>query len=186
VGECPTLLTERLVMRPFGESDLDDYFAILTSAEVRRALHLPDSLSREDAWQQMASFAGQWWLRNHGQFALEERATGRLVGRAGAHRPERADWPGIEIGWTLDRAAWGKGYATEAGAAAIEWVFAHHDVDTLYSMILVENTPSQAVARRLGFRPGITKEWAFFPSLPHCAWELPRLVWSAGAGQAET
>jgi RimJ/RimL family protein N-acetyltransferase len=186
VGAWPTLVTERLVMRPFREEDLDAYTAMLRSEPVRRALHLPDTVSREDAWQQMAAFSGQWHLRNHGPFALEERATGRFVGRAGPHRPERADWPGIEIGWTLDPSVWGRGYATEAGGAAIDWVFAHHNVDVLYSMILAENSASQAVARRLGFRPGTTKVWSFFTDAPHTAWELPRAVWEVRPAQVET
>ena len=99
----------------------------------------------------MAQRLGQWELRGTGQWALEEKASGAFVGRAGTHWPERDDWPGIEIGWALHPDHWGKGYATEAGAAAVEYAFAHHDVDALYSVILPENTASQAVARRLGF-----------------------------------
>ena len=60
------------------------------------------------------------------------------------HWPERADWPGIEIGWAFHPRHWGKGYATEAGAASVEYAFAHHDVDALYSVILPENKRSQA------------------------------------------
>jgi RimJ/RimL family protein N-acetyltransferase len=187
VGRCPSLDTERLHLRPFRESDLDSYHAIISAEGVRRALHIDQPLSREDVWQQMALMLGQWELRNHGQWAVEERATRRLVGRAGAHRPERADWPGIEIGWTLDPAAWGQGYATEAGRAAIAWVFANHDVDVLFSMILPENTASQAVARRIGFEPGEERVFAFFPSLPHNAWRLTRTRWAnVGLRQADT
>jgi [ribosomal protein S5]-alanine N-acetyltransferase len=122
----------------------------------------------------MAHWLGQWELRGTGQWALEEKATGAFAGRAGLHRPERPDWPGIELGWALHPDHWGKGYATEAGAAARDYAFGHHDVDAIYSLILHENTRSQAVARRLGFTPWEERVLAFFPSLPHVIWRLQR------------
>ena len=179
MSRAPTLETARLIMRPFRESDLEDYQRVLSSAPVRKSLHLPDRITREDVWQQMAMFLGQWELRNHGQWALEEKATGEFVGRAGPHRPERADWPGIEVGWTLHPDHWGKGYATEAGRAAVDWVFMHHrDVDTLYSIILPENSASQAVARRLGYELSEERVLAFFPTKAHGIWTLPRERWT--------
>ena len=102
-------------MRPFRESDIDAYHAVLQSGPVRRALFLPDTVSRDEAWQQMAAFLGQWELRNHGQWALVEKATGAFIGRAGPHRPERADWPGIEVGWTLHPVGVGQGIRDRSG-----------------------------------------------------------------------
>jgi RimJ/RimL family protein N-acetyltransferase len=171
---CPTVETERLILRPFRESDLDAYTALLQTPEVRASLHLPDDIGREQAWQQMAMWLGQWELRGTGQWALEEKSSGTFVGRAGTHRPERADWPGIEVGWTLHPEHWGKGYATEAGAASVRYAFAHHDVDALYSVILPENRASRAVARRLGFEPWQERTLSFFPSMPHMIWRLRR------------
>jgi RimJ/RimL family protein N-acetyltransferase len=174
VGRCPTIETERLLLRPFREDDLDAYTAVQQAPEVRASLHLPDGFGRSDAWLGMAQQLGQWELRGAGIWALEEKATGALVGRAGMHFPERVDWPGIEIGWTLHPDHWGKGYATEAGAAAVEYAFAHHDVDALYSVILPENVASQAVARRLGFTLWETRTLSHFPAQPHGIWRLRR------------
>ncbi|MEQ8839961.1 MAG: GNAT family N-acetyltransferase [Acidimicrobiales bacterium] len=171
---CPTIETERLVLRPLGEGDLDRYFAIHTAPDVRASLHKPDSYSPDDAWTEMALMRGQWALRNSGQWAVELRDTGELIGRAGTHRPQRADWPGLECGWTFDPAHWGRGYATEAGRATVEWAFANHDDDHLYSVILPTNRPSQAVAKRLGFTLLEERTLAFFPSAPHGIWVLPR------------
>ena len=84
---CPTLETEHLFLRPFRDDDLDDYFAVLDTPEVRRWLHLPAGLTRGDAWQQMAGFMGQWALRGTGQWALQERSSGAFLGRAGLHHP---------------------------------------------------------------------------------------------------
>jgi RimJ/RimL family protein N-acetyltransferase len=174
VGACPTIETERLRLRPFREDDVDAYTALLQTPQVRASLHLPDDTGRYDAWLGFAKSLGQWELRGTGQWALEEKATGTFVGRAGMHWPARDDWPGIEIGWALHPDHWGKGYATEAGAATVEYAFAHHDVDALYSVILPENTASQAVAKRLGFALFETRALSHFPSMEHGIWRLPR------------
>ncbi|HET6794488.1 MAG TPA: GNAT family N-acetyltransferase, partial [Acidimicrobiales bacterium] len=86
---CPTLTTERLVLRPFRESDLDGYTSMITSVPVRTSLHLPETVGRYDAWSQMAMWLGQWELRGTGQWALEARDTKAFVGRAGLHNPAR-------------------------------------------------------------------------------------------------
>ena len=71
-----------------------------------------------------------------------------LVGRVGPLHPD--GWPGDEIGWTLAREAWGKGYATEAATAAIDWTFANLGWVRIIHCIAPANTASQAVAKRLG------------------------------------
>jgi RimJ/RimL family protein N-acetyltransferase len=176
---CPTIGTERLIMRPFREDDVDAYTAMLQTPEVRASLHLPDDIGREQAFSQMCGWLGQWELRGTGQWALQERTTGVFVGRAGSHWPERVDWPGIEIGWTLHPEHWGKGYATEAGAAAVQYVFAHHVVDEIYSMILPENAASRAVAKRLGFTQWELRRFVHFPELEHMIWRLKRAEYEA-------
>ena len=172
MSACPTLETENLILRPFKDGDVDDYFGVLDSPEVRRWLHIPESLDRSDAWQQMAWFVGQWELRGTGHWALEEKKSGQFVGRAGLHRPERHDWPGVEVGWLLHPDYWGRGYATEAGGAAVHYGFEDLQVDKLFSCILPENHRSQAVAKRLGFEFLEERVLAFFPKLPHGIWVL--------------
>lgn len=141
--------TERLRLRPFREEDLDAYAALCADAEVMRFLGGP--LSREGAWRQIAYFLGHWQLRGFGMLAAEERDSGRLVGRIGFLMPE--GWPGFEVGWTLARAYWGRGYATEGARAAITHAFDALDRDHVVSLIDPENTPSLRVAERLGERP---------------------------------
>ena len=174
MSACPTLETENLILRPFKDEDVDDYVGVLDSPEVRRWLHIPESLDRSDAWQQMAWFVGQWELRGTGHWALEEKKSGQFVGRAGLHRPERHDWPGVEVGWLLHPDYWGRGYATEAGAVAVRYGFEDLQVDKLFSCILPENHRSQAVAKRLGFEFLEERVLAFFPKLPHGIWVLNR------------
>ncbi len=176
---CPTLLTERLILRPFEESDVDAYTELLTTAEVRRSLRLPATVSRREAWLGMAQWRGQWELRATGQFAVEERASGRFVGRAGLHRPEQDDWPGVEVGWALHPGAWGRGYATEAGAASLAYAFDVMGLDEVFSVILPDNVRSQAVAARLGLTLVEERVLSNYPTERHGVWRIGRREWGA-------
>ena len=174
MSACPTLTTERLVLRPFRAGDLHPLFDAMTTDGVRSALHVPDDFTLGNAWVTMTSFAGLWELRGLGQWALEERGTGRFVGRAGLYWRAEPEWPGVEVGWMLDPAAWGNGYATEAGARAVRYGFEEVGEDTLYSVILPGNTRSEAVGRRLGFTPYDERVLPHFPSRTHVIWRLDR------------
>ncbi len=174
---CPTLTTDRLIMRPFRADDLDPLLAVMITDGVRASLHVPDDFGRAQTWAQLTSFAGLWELKGLGQWALEERATARFVGRAGLYWRPEPEWPGVEVGWTLDPAAWGHGYATEAGARAVRYGFDVLGEDTLYSVILPGNTRSEAVAERLGFVPWDERVLPHFPSAAHRLWRLERGSW---------
>ena len=83
-------------------------------------------------------------------FAVEEKASGKYVGRVGPWSPP--GWPGFEVGWGIAKEFRGKGYAVEAARASIDWVFATFEIDEIIHCIDAANAPSQAVARRLGAR----------------------------------
>jgi RimJ/RimL family protein N-acetyltransferase len=146
----PTLETERLWLRAFREEDLDAYAAICADPEVMRYLGDGRALSRADAWRQMALIIGHWTLRGYGLWAVEERATGDLIGRLGFFNPE--GWPGFELGWMLRRASWGRGYATEGAGRALAHAFTEMGRDHLISLIRPDNRASIRVAERLGER----------------------------------
>ncbi|HEY6328507.1 MAG TPA: GNAT family N-acetyltransferase [Blastocatellia bacterium] len=143
-----TLETERLQLRHFREEDLDAYAEICADPVVMRYLGEGKILSRAEAWRQMAMFAGHWHLRGYGIWAVDERGTGRLMGRIGLHNPE--GWPGLELGWVLARSAWGNGYATEGAQRALEYTFNDLQQDQIISLIHPENSASIRVAERLG------------------------------------
>lgn len=145
----PTLETERLLLRPLEEADLDAYAAIMADPEVCRYLgHEP--LTRDDAWRSMAMFLGHEQLRGWTNNAVVLKQTGELLGRCGLWRPE--GWPGLEVGWTFGRFAWGQGFATEAAAAWRDYAFEALDVDELVSVIHRDNLRSVRVAERIGHR----------------------------------
>ena len=141
--------TERLVLRMFRESDTDAYAEMVSDPEVMRFLGKP--MSRAEAWRNMAMMLGHWHLRGYGMWAVEEKASGEMVGRIGCWRPE--GWPGLEVGWTLRRRFWGRGYATEAARASVAYAFEALDQTRVISLIAPENVNSIRVAERLGERP---------------------------------
>jgi RimJ/RimL family protein N-acetyltransferase len=146
--KVPELQTERLLMRGFREEDLDAWAAICADSEVTRWVGDAEGLSREDAWRQLAYLVGHWELREYGQWALVERASGELVGRTGLLQPE--GWPGLEVGWLVAREHWGRGFAPEAGRATLEWARATLGADHLISLIEDANERSARVAEKLG------------------------------------
>ena len=144
------LETDRLKLRMWRESDLDAYAEMSADPAVMRYLTLGKLFTRADAWRSMAYFIGHWDLRGYGHWAVEEKATGRMIGRIGFLNPE--GWPGFEIGWTLASHAWGKGYATEGARRALAYAFAQLDQRHVISLIHPDNAPSIGVAERLGER----------------------------------
>ena len=142
------LETDRLVLRMFGNDDLDAYYAICSDLEVMEFIGQGKAMSRLDTWRQIAVMLGHWQLRGYGSWAIEEKASGKLVGRVGFINPE--GWPGLEIGWALARSSWRLGYATEAARAALQYGFQTFGFSRVISLIHPANTRSVRVSERLG------------------------------------
>ncbi len=144
----PELRTEHLLLRGFREGDLDDWAAICADAKVMRWIGHERGMDRGQAWRDMALHLGHWELRGYGSFAVEELESGRVVGRVGPWEPE--GWPELEVGWTIGRPWWGRGYAPEAARASAWWAFEQLGVDSVISLIAEDNEQSQRVAEKLG------------------------------------
>ncbi len=128
-------------------------------------------------WRNAAIMAGHWALYGIGMFAVEERSSGKYVGRVGPWSPP--GWPGFEIGWGIAREFRGKGYAAEAARASIDWAFATFEIDRIIHCIDRENTASQAVARRLGAEK--EREMDLFGHVAD-VWVTRRDAWMARRG----
>lgn len=146
----PTVETERLRLRPFVEDDLEPFAAINADSETMQFIGNGVVLDRAQTWRAMASFLGHWRLRSYGIWAVEVKETAEFIGRTGLFNPE--GWPGLEAGWLLDRRHWGKGYATEAGAASIQYAWDELGADRVISLIRPANHRSIRVAEKLGER----------------------------------
>lgn len=110
---------------------------------------------------QILQFSIQWRQEGFSLWAVEELASGRLVGRIGLMRHH--DWPlapdPVEVGWALHPDWWGRGLATEGGRAALECWREHLDDPQLISITRPDNRRSRAVMERLGLTYRGEAEW---------------------------
>ncbi|MFN3512878.1 MAG: GNAT family N-acetyltransferase [Phenylobacterium sp.] len=171
----PVLETERLILRPPLGEDFEAWADFAADAEA--AQYIGGAQDRVGAWRIMCGMTGAWVVRGFSMFSVIEKATGRWVGRLGPWQPE--GWPGTEVGWGIVRDCWGKGYATEGAAAAIDWAFDTLGWDEVIHTIEAANVNSQKVAQRLGSR--ILRQ-AILPAplnLPVDCWGQTREEWRA-------
>jgi ribosomal-protein-alanine N-acetyltransferase len=143
------LLTDRLALRAFVPGDGAELHAtVYGEREVMR--HVGGALDRA-----AADAALERWIVAHDRdglafFAVVERETGLLAGEAGLV-PFGGEGPGVELGYTLGRAYWGRGYATEAGTALLAEAFGPLGLDEVLAVTRPQNAGSQRVLRKLGF-----------------------------------
>lgn len=142
--------TDRLILRPLEPRDAEAHIAMMGEDGV--AAFLSPSKQPQtsmDRWRQFASYLGHWQLRGFGFFSVEEKETGDWIGRVGPWQPQ--GWPGLECGWSITGAHWGKGYAPEAAIASMKWTFTEFpDLERIISVIEPENKNSRTVAAKVG------------------------------------
>jgi len=144
----PVIETERLILRPPQPEDFDPWATVMEDAAASRFIGGPQP--RSGAWRGFCCVAGAWSMFGFAMFSVIEKSSGMWIGRLGPWKPEA--WPGPEVGWGLAKEAWGKGYATEGATASIDWAFDNLGWTNVIHCIDPHNTPSQAVALRLGSR----------------------------------
>lgn len=142
----PVLETARLRLRIPQEHDFAGFCALMSDPEAARHIGgvQPDAIT----WRNMAALMGHWQMRGYGFFSVEEKSTGAWVGRVGPWNPHQ--WPAPEVGWSILRRHWGKGYGPEAAGAALDFVFDRLGWERVIHLIAAENVNSAAVARKLG------------------------------------
>jgi RimJ/RimL family protein N-acetyltransferase len=150
----PILETTRLVLRGHTASDFEAVLALwsdpIVTAHITRRASTP-----EEAWSRLLRYRGHWTLLNFGYWAVIDRATGGLIGEMGLadyHRdldPPLGDVP--ELGWVLAPGHHGKGYATEALMAILDWASHHLPGPEICCIIDPDNLASIRLAGRLGF-----------------------------------
>ncbi|MDK3255444.1 GNAT family N-acetyltransferase [Blastococcus capsensis] len=139
------LRTERLEMRPLSRAYLPHMLALYEDPRVTEFL-VP--LDEAGHLRRLAEAEQMWASRGFGRVAIHARDGGRFLGRGGLHY--WAQFDEVEVGWALRTEAWGRGFATEAARAWLEWGLTNLDVPYLTACIAPDNMASRSVAARLG------------------------------------
>ena len=138
--------TERLRLRPLSTADAENWVALHADEQVSRFI---GSYTQERAVERLRQVERQWAERGHGLFAIEDWATGELIGRGGLQYWDQ--FGEVEAAWTLGAKSWGKGYAAEAARAFLDWGWERLDVAYVIALIHPGNASSARLAVRLGF-----------------------------------
>ena len=143
------LRTERLVLRPLDATDLDEYVALFHDAEVLRFIGDGTAATREEvvAWHERTLRRKEtegWDMRT------VLRHDGTFVGRCGIAVHDLDHGVEHEVGYIIAREHWGKGYATEAALACLDYAFNTLGWKRVIHIIAPGNVASVAVARKIG------------------------------------
>jgi ribosomal-protein-alanine N-acetyltransferase len=170
------LTTDRLQLRALTLEDAPAAFDIYGDPEVMRHVAggpVADIAATEAVVQQIIAHQR---LHGYSWWGVVERATGELVGDAGLYSFEGTG-PGVEVGYTFRRDAWGKGYATESARACLQAAFGPLELERVRAVVLPENIASVRVLEKIGMRHDGTvryrgDEWMHFVAESR-SWRLP-------------
>ncbi|KZN54209.1 GNAT family N-acetyltransferase [Pseudoalteromonas luteoviolacea] len=183
------LVTQRLVLRQWQETDKDSFAQMSADSEVMRyfpaKLNIDESNALSDKIAALIAERGYgFWavaLRGSKEVTVTSPSTDRFIGFVGLHWQTRVNpnQPFMEIGWRLHRDFWGQGYAYEAAQAALKFAFEVLSLEQVYAFTALQNRPSQQLMRRLGMT-NLNKNFAH-PDLPnghvlqsHCLYAVTR------------
>lgn len=156
------LETGRLLLREFGNDDLDTYAAMLADPETMR--FYPRPYSRDEARAFIEKNRHRYSANGFGVWVITERDTGVFLGDCGLAFTLVEGTPEVEIIWHVIRDRWRQGIATEAALAARDHAFGPLGLRRLVALVRPENLPSAGVARKIGM--DVERE-AVFHGLPH-------------------
>lgn len=146
----PTLPTARLRLRPFADTDGDDLFALQSDADALRFWDSPP-------WTDPAAVARfmdgcrQMSDRGSGARVAIERTSDRAFVGWCTFNSWNPDFRSGSLGYCLNQAAWGHGYATEAAHALLQWAFGTLDLNRVQAEADTRNVASARVLEKLGF-----------------------------------
>jgi RimJ/RimL family protein N-acetyltransferase len=144
------LTTARLGLRPFARDDADFLAALYADPDVTRYLGGTKDRARTEALLQERILDYYEMHPGLGIWLTIERATGA---RIGFHLLNHIQGESIvQVGFTLDKASWGRGYATEMARAVLRYGFAELELPSIAGMASLGNTASQSVLQKIGLR----------------------------------
>jgi RimJ/RimL family protein N-acetyltransferase len=147
--------TERLLIRPWNESDVQAYLTL--STDIGYNCFSPPGIylvkDEVEALAKIKERMHKYALNRAGKFPIFLRGSDEFVGTCGFDPYTIEGKPEFELGYRLVLRHWGKGYATEAACAVVDHGFKVLDRLRLFAFALKVNKPSIEVIQRLGFQP---------------------------------
>lgn len=144
--------TERLRARRWRESDLEPLLTVYGDSDAMRWVGDGTPLSRDEAVRWLDVTAANYAKRGYGMFALEDLATGAIVGFIGIVHPGGQEEP--EVKYALARDRWGEGLATEAVRGVVAYGASVHGLTKMIATTAPENLASHRVLLKSGFARG--------------------------------
>ena len=163
------LETERLSLREITTDDFDDLLEIWSDPEAMRLF--PRTLDDQAMREWIERNQKRYEQHGHGLWAVIMRSEQKFVGDCGLTIQEVDGIEELEVGYHFNRKYWGRGFATEAARACMDYAFERLGRRRIISMIRPENTPSRRVAERNGLR--IEKE-IFWRGYQHFVYAIER------------
>ncbi len=157
--------SERIGFRNWTNEDLDE-FAILNSDEEVME-HFPKTLTSYEVRDLIIKLKKHFSENGFTYYAVEVLDSREFIGMIGLAFQEYKTrfTPAIDIGWRLNRKAWGKGYATEGAKRCLEYGFNELDIKKIISVCTINNRKSENVMKKIG----MTKIGEFnHPELVNC------------------
>lgn len=144
------LASERLLLRQWLPEDLEPFAAFSADPEAMR--YFPATHTREQSDALAREFARAIDERGWGFWAVEVRDGPSFIGFVGLTEPsfDAHFTPAVEVGWRLGREHWGRGYATEAARAAVQYGFGELNLNEIVAITVPANIRSRRVMDRLG------------------------------------
>jgi len=144
--------TERIGLRNWQESDLDEFAAMNANSEVMRFFE--KALKKEESLFLLKRLRDHFHTHGYTYFLAEKLQTKEFLGFIGlAYQTYDTPYnPFVDIGWRLKRAAWGKGYATEGAKACLDFAFDTLNLPEVYSVTPVPNKPSEKIMQKIGMQ----------------------------------
>ncbi len=136
--------TARLILRPLTVADAEDVFLWAGDPVVNRYMPYPVHQSVEQTKQWLST------LGDKDEFGFCLKETGQVIGSGSIKYVEEYD--AYELGYNLNCAFWGKGYATEAAKAMLQWAYEQRNARKFMARHVTKNTASGNVIRKCGFQ----------------------------------
>ena len=163
--------TQRLILRPFGEEDLDIIYRVYSDEEVLRYTPF-DPMDREKAQALLDTMTAEWKKPEpeNREMAVIRKDTGEKLGRCHAQYDPEKD--SAMIGWFLKQEAWGNGFGTEIAKALIDYCFDELKVHRVWAICNPANPASWRVMEKCGMRrEGYFREKCRYEKKGMVTWE---------------